>query len=276
MERTTRVGPAGWSYKDWEGFVYPQKPGPKFDPLGYLANFFDTIEINSTFYRPPSASTASSWVRRVAHNPRFKFTAKLYRVFTHERGTGTQKDESEFRNGIEPVRDAGRLGGLLMQFPWSFRNTQENREYLANLIERFGEYPLVVEVRHLSWNQPAVLDWFAEKDVGFCNIDQPLFHHSVKPSQVTTSRVGYIRLHGRNYENWFSENVRPSDRYDYLYSLDELEPWVDRIKVLSSQAHETYVITNNYYFSKRRVNAIDIQALLKGEKVGGPAVLAAK
>jgi uncharacterized protein YecE (DUF72 family) len=276
MEQITRVGPAGWSYKDWEGFVYPPQAGPKFDALAYLANFFDTIEINSTFYRAPSESAAKSWIRRVAHNPKFKFTAKLNRVFTHERGTATQKDETEFRIGIDCLSDATLLGALLMQFPWSFRNTQENREHVATLLERFGEYPLVIEVRHSSWNQLAVLDWLTEKDVGFCNIDQPLFHHSIKPSQVATSPVGYIRLHGRNYENWFSENARPSDRYDYLYSLDELEPWIDRIKVLSSQALETYVITNNHYLGQAAVNAIDIQALLKGDKVRAPAVLAEK
>jgi uncharacterized protein YecE (DUF72 family) len=117
MEQMIRVGPAGWSYKDWEGFVYPEKPGPKFDPLAYLARFFDTIEINSSFYRPPSASTANSWARRVAHNRGFKFTAKLYRTFTHERGTQTQKDEVDFRTGIDPLSDAGRLGALLLQFP---------------------------------------------------------------------------------------------------------------------------------------------------------------
>jgi uncharacterized protein YecE (DUF72 family) len=96
-EQTIRIGPAGWSYKDWEGIVYPQKPGSKFDPLGYLSGFFDTIEIDSTFYRTPSPATAASWVNRIERNPKFKFTAKLYRVFTHERGGGTLQDETEYR-----------------------------------------------------------------------------------------------------------------------------------------------------------------------------------
>src|SRR4030095_13591495 len=111
---------------------------------------------------------------------------------------------------------------------------------MARLMERFSEYPRAVEVRHASWNQPAVLDWFAENDAGFCNIDQPLFHDSIKPSQVATSRVGYVRLHGRNYENWFTENQRPSDRYNYLSSMDEWEPWFDRIKAVSSPGRESY------------------------------------
>ncbi|PYV39966.1 MAG: DUF72 domain-containing protein [Acidobacteria bacterium] len=275
QEQETRIGPAGWSYEDWKGTVYPEGSS-KFDPLAYLADYFDTIEINSSFYRPPSASTAKSWVRRVTHNPRFKFTAKLHRTFTHERPTDTQKDEVEFRNGVDPLHEANRLGALLLQFPWSFKNIQQNREHLADLIGRFRVYLLVVEVRHSSWNKPEVLEWFEEKGVGFCNIDQPLFRHSIKPSGLATSRVGYVRLHGRNYENWFSENERPSDRYDYLYSLDELEPWVDRIKTVASQARETYVITNNHYRGKAVVNALDLKALLKGEKVRGPATLAEK
>ena len=126
-----RIGPAGWSYKDWEGIVYPQKPGAKFDPLAYLARFFDTIEINSSFYRPFTQSTAKSWSRRVAEASDFMFTAKLQRVFTHERGKATEADEKAVREGIDVLTAEGKLGGLLLQFPWSFKNTDEERIYLA-------------------------------------------------------------------------------------------------------------------------------------------------
>jgi uncharacterized protein YecE (DUF72 family) len=272
---TIRIGPAGWSYDDWNGIVYPVDSGPKFDRLGYLATYFDTIEINSTFYRPPSVSTAKSWARRVAHNRHFKFTPKLHRTFTHERAL-TQKDEAEFRAGIDPLAEANLLGALLLQFPWSFKNTDESRTHLAELLQTFRNYRTVVELRHASWNQPAVLEWFSEKGVGFCNIDQPLFHRSIKPAGVATSGIGYVRLHGRNYDNWFSENARASDRYDYLYSLDELEPWVDRIKTVSIETIETYVVTNNHYVGQAAVNALDIKALLLGERVPGPALLAQK
>src|SRR5688572_24955231 len=147
-----RIGPAGWSYKDWEGIVYPQKPGKNFDPLEYLANFFNTIEINSSFYRPPAPLTTKAWVKRVEHNPKFSFTAKLHRLFTHERGKATAKDEKEFKDGMAPFLKAGKLGALLLQFPWSFKNTVDDRLYLAKLLERFRKYPLVLEVRHASWN----------------------------------------------------------------------------------------------------------------------------
>ena len=275
-KQTIRIGPAGWSYKDWEGIVYPQKPGSRFDPLGYLSTFFDTIEINSTFYRPPSPSTAAAWARRIKHNPHFKFTAKLYRVFTHEPGGGTQKDETEYRKGLDPIFDAGRLGAILLQFPWSFKNTEAERERLARLLKQFSQYPQVVELRHSSWNTPGVLDWFEEAGVGFCNIDQPLFRHSIKPSSLATSKIGYIRLHGRNYQTWFTENRQPSDRYNYLYRPEELEPWVERVRMVSKEARETFVVTNNHYLGKAVVNALDIKALLAGGKVRGPAILTEK
>ena len=182
-----RIGPAGWSYKDWEGVVYPHKPGPRFDPLEYLARFFDTIEINSSFYRPPTASTSKSWAKRVAGNAGFRFTAKLHRIFTHERGKATEADEKEFRQGIEPLAKAGKLGAVLLQFPWSFKNTDDERAYLLNLLDRFKEYPLVLEVRHTSWNNPQILDWLEERGVGICNVDQPLFSKSIKPAALTTS-----------------------------------------------------------------------------------------
>ncbi|HSB11487.1 MAG TPA: DUF72 domain-containing protein [Blastocatellia bacterium] len=273
MKHKIRVGPAGWSYKDWNGIVYPPKAGSKFDPLSYLAGFFDTIEINSTYYRPPAASASKSWAKRVAANRDFKFTAKLYQKFTHERGEATAEDEIAFREGIDPLVDAGRFGALLLQFPWSFKNTDDERDYLSSLLDRFKDYPLVVELRHASWNEPAVYQSFERRGVGFCNIDQPLFSRSIKPSARATSRVGYVRLHGRNYENWFRETAAPHDRYDYLYSPEELEPWVEKIKKVSRDAEETYVVTNNHFRGKGVVNALEIKAMLNEEKVPGPATL---
>ena len=142
------IGPAGWSYKDWEGTVYPQKPGKTFDPLEYLARFFNTIEINSSFYRPPAVSTTKAWATRVSHNKSFTFTAKLNRLFTHDRGKATAADEKEFKQGMRPLVKAGRLGALLLQFPWSFKNTEEDSVYLAKMIQKFNQYPIVIEVRH--------------------------------------------------------------------------------------------------------------------------------
>jgi len=273
VKHTIRVGPAGWSYKDWNGIVYPPRLGSKFDPLEYLATYFDTIEINSSFYRPPAASSSRAWAKRVTHNRNFRFTAKLYQRFTHDRGQATQEDEKVFREGIDPLVEAGKFGALLLQFPWSFKNTEGERDYLAGLLDRFSDYPLVVELRHASWNEPAIYQSFERRGVGFCNIDQPLFARSIKPSARTTSRVGYVRLHGRNYENWFRANAAPHDRYNYLYSLDELDSWVNKIKKVSMQSEESYVVTNNHFRGKGVVNALEIKAMLEGDKVPGPALL---
>lgn len=272
-KRIIRVGPAGWSYKDWEGIVYPHKPGKSFDPLEYLAQFFNTIEINSSFYRPPVPSTTKSWAKRVAANKEFAFTAKLHRIFTHERGKATKKDEKEVRAGMDVLAKAGKLGGVLLQFPWSFKNTPDDRIYLAKLLERFSDYPLVLEVRHASWNNPEFYEWLDERGVGICNIDQPVFSKSIRPQALTTSRIGYVRLHGRNYQNWFREKAAPHERYNYLYSLDELDPWLVRIKEVSQQTRETYVITNNHFRGQGVVNAIEIKAALEEKTFPAPEPL---
>jgi uncharacterized protein YecE (DUF72 family) len=267
-----RIGPAGWSYRDWEGVVYPMLKPKGFHEATYLAQYFDTIEINTTFYRPPERWIASNWVRRVGANPRFRFTAKLFRGFTHERNA-TADDERQFKEGIAPLAEAGRLGALLLQFPWSCRNDEGNRAYLFDLFRRFRDFPLVLEMRHASWNQPAVRDVLAELGIGMCNIDQPLFARSITPSAHVTSPVGYIRLHGRNYQNWFTENQQTGDRYNYLYTLDELEPWVERTKVIAKRAEDTYVVTNNHFLGKAIVNAFELVSLLFGQPVEPPKEL---
>jgi uncharacterized protein YecE (DUF72 family) len=270
-----RVGPAGWSYADWDGVVYP-RPRPRgFHEAEYLAQFFDTIEINTSFYQPLRAALTKSWVTRVERNPDFKFTAKLWRRFTHERHA-THQDEKIFKVGLAPLVAAGRLGALLMQFPWSFKNTRESREYLGALVVQFMEYPLVVEVRHGSWNQPEIFQLLANLGVGFCNIDQPLIGRSIGPSERATAAVGYVRLHGRNYEQWFSSKDHPEERYNYLYSLAELEPWVERVKQVARQAEVTYVIANNHFEGKAIVNASQLTKLISGHPVSVPENLATR
>ncbi len=271
--RDIHIGPAGWSYTDWRGRVYPEGAGSKFDTLALVAKYFDTAEINSSFYRPPSPVTARSWLKRIEHNPNFVFTAKLYQAFTHARGKASAADEKAFREGIDPLVEAGKLGAVLIQFPWSFKNDREERGYLNQLVERFKDLPLVVELRHESWNSPRILQTLEDLGVGLCDIDQPLFANSIKPSAEVTSPVGYIRLHGRNYQNWFREEADVVERYDYLYSRDELEPWVERIKQVSEKAKQTFVIANNHARGQSLVNAFEVMALIDEQRVPGPAKL---
>ncbi len=273
--KVIRVGPAGWAYKDWRGIVYPHEKPRGFDELSYIASYFDTVEINSSFYGPPRPSTSKKWAESVAQNDRFRFTAKLFQSFTHQR-TPTPNDEKDFKGAMAPLVDARRLGAILIQFPWSFKNDAETRRYLTGILRRFQEFSLVVEVRHASWMDESCLDLLAELGVGICNIDQPLFHRSVKPATHVTSTIGYVRLHGRNYRNWFSATADVRERYDHLYSLDELEPWVARTKEIAANAKDTYVVTNNHYLGQAVVNAIEISSILQGKPVGVPLQLMAR
>lgn len=268
-----RIGPAGWSYEDWEGIVYPPKKGSKFDPLAYLADFFDTIELNNTFYRSPTPQMGKSWVKRIQSNPRFKFTAKLYRNFTHERQALTEGDEEAFKNGMAPLMENQRLGALLLQFPYSFHSTEDSWNYLKELAGKFREYPLVLEVRHASWDRGSVYQFLRETGIGFCNIDQPQVSYSIGATKKVTSAVGYLRLHGRNVKEWFREGAGRDARYDYLYNEFELFELTERIRQIAQEAEETYVITNNHYRGKAVCNALELKAKLAGKNVKIPEIL---
>ena len=164
------------------------------------------------------------------------------------------------------------LGAVLVQFPISFKNTNHNRDYLDTLLDKFRQYPLVIEVRHNSWTNEGTLRYFAQKGVAFCNIDQPLLGKAVLPSEVVTSPVGYVRLHGRNHEQWFDSDSG-ADRYNYLYNHDELQTWKQRVDVISGKAQKTFVVTNNHFEGKAAVNALQLRSMLTGGPVRVPATL---
>lgn len=269
-----KIGPAGWAYKDWAGYVYPQPRPRDFHPATFLAEYFDTIEINTSFYHPMKAEHAAQWIDRVAANPRFVFTAKLWKKFTHEHDA-TIADEREARAGLDILHAGNKLGALLLQFPFSFHREPETVAYLQNVLKRFASYPLVVEVRHSSWNIPATFDLLREHNTGFCNIDQPIIGRSLEPSTAATAPVGYVRLHGRRYDTWFTDDpsVAPHERYNYLYSNEELKPWAARIQKVSKQAGTVFVITNNHYQGKGVVNALQLIHILTKSKVNVPEPL---
>lgn len=283
-----RIGTAGWSYKDWDGILYPPEvTRKKIHPVEFLARFFDVIEINTSFYGHIRPEWGRLWCRRAAAvNPDFRFTAKLHRSFTHSPLAVMEptsaasirpndEDERMAREGLESLATEGMLGALLIQFPVSFKNTSLNREYLEQLLRQFIEYPRVVEVRHESWNQPETIAQFIRDNVGFCNIDQPLLGKSLAPTEHVTSGIGYVRLHGRNYENWFddSEEANRNDRYNYLYKPAELEKWKEKIETIAQKAQSIFVIANNHYQAKAPVNALELRSMLEGKKVRAPETL---
>lgn len=252
--------------------VYPRH-GARFDHLAYLASFFDTIEINSPFYRIPPPTHARSWVRRVAANEDFKFTTKVFRGFTHEDAPLAADDVKAFRNYLDPLMEAGKLGAVLLQFPWSFKNSPESRQRLIELFDALHDYPKALEVRHATFQEPAFLDFLEERGVSWVNVDQPLFSDSVKPADTVTGPVGYARLHGRNYEKWFA-HAESWERYNYLYSKKELEPWAARIRAMAAKK-ETYVVTNNHFRGQAILNAGDLKEALGQDGTLPPQLAAA-
>ena len=274
LPATIKVGPAGWSYADWAGIVYPRLRPPGFHQPAYLARYFDTLEINTSFYRPVRPEHARLWALRVAYNQRFLFTAKLHRSFTHDGNAGPE-EERAFRGMADVLMESGRLGAVLAQFPWSSKHTTENRAYVAELLKRFRDYPMVVEMRHGDWLSRLFLELLHKHGAGFCNIDQPTLSHGMAPSAVLSGPIGYIRFHGRNYQSWFAHGETESrhERYNYLYSPTELEPWRNRIQKVAADAQTTFVISNNHYQGKGAANALQLISMLLGKRVEAPETL---
>ena len=273
-----RFGPAGWDYPDWKGVVYP-RPAPRgFDPLAHLARFFDAVEVNSTFYRPQRPEVARAWCERIADRPRFRFTAKLWQRLTHQREAYGDDEVKQARAALDALAEERRLGAVLLQFPWSFRRDVPALEWLRDLAGALAGLPLVVEVRHASWNVPETYAELAERGLGFVNVDQPLFRSSLAPSAVATARVGYVRVHGRNYKDWFREGAGRDARYDYLYTPEELQPWAERTRALASEVgvEDVYVVTNNHFRGQAVANAAMLASMVEGRTVEIPPELATR
>lgn len=281
------VGTAGWSYKDWEGIVYPAQIKKSQHPVEFMARYFDVLEINTSFYGHVKPEWGKLWSRMArAVNPAFLFTAKLNRAFTHspipvlqsssaETIRANAEDERLAREGFASLAAEGTLGAVLIQFPISFKNTGPNRMHLDNVIEKFKQFPLVVEVRHNGWTNEGTLRYFADKGVAFCNIDQPKLGKAIAPSEHVTAPLGYVRLHGRNYDQWFDSDSR-DDRYNYLYTDPELRGWKTRIDAIGEKTQKTFVIANNHFEGKAAVNALQLKSMISGKQVEVPGTLLKK
>jgi uncharacterized protein YecE (DUF72 family) len=283
MSATIHVGTSGWSYPEgagtWNGIFYPPRGTRGFraaDELRYYSEHFDTVEVNSTFYRPPSAVTTRRWAEHTP--PGFEFSVKLYQKFTHAgmigRGRGldrtpkaagataplpspTPADADEFRAALDPLASAGKLGPLLAQFPAGFRATPETREYLADLLLDFRDYPLAVELRHKSWSDDSARTAALLNEVGaaWVQIDEPKFRFSIRQDfAANTPGCYYLRLHGRNAAQWWRHDS-PDDRYNYLYTPSELKPFADTMSEVSTGVRKAYLYLNNHFAAKAVVNA---------------------
>ena len=270
-----RIGTSGWSYPTgdgtWNGVFYPnaaQRPRGrgKFDELRFYAEHFDTVEVNSTFYRIPTVTTAASWAKRTP--PGFEFALKLFQKFTHpemfQKATGADpfdlgtKDVDEFRAAIDPLASADKLGALLAQFPASFKNEPNTRGYLAWLLEQFREHDVAVELRHRSWSDDAeeTQRLLAQFGAAWTQIDEPKFKLSIRQNLLPNVKTFYyLRLHGRNAAQWWSHE-KSEDRYNYLYSASELEPFAEAVEEATRrEVKKAYLYANNHFSAKSVANA---------------------
>jgi len=280
-----RIGTSGWNYPSgrgtWNGLFYPpaekgRRPKgaakPRFDELAYYAEHFDTVEVNTTFYGQPKASVARTWAQRTP--PGFEFSLKVYRKLTHADTPGVPSLDlegiDEYRRGIGPLADAGKIGALLAQFPPSFKQNAESQGYLDTLLGRFRDYPVAVELRHRSWsdNFGATLSLLNSHNAALTQIDEPKFKLSIRQNQLPNiAGFYYMRLHGRNAAQWWNHD-KSEDRYNYLYSADELKTFAATADAARRLVKKFYLYFNNHFASKAVVNAVMIKSQL-GEPVTG-------
>lgn len=278
-----RVGPAGWSYADWEGRVTPRRRPRGFHGLAHLARFVDLVELNTSFYALPRADHAARWAELVADRPRFRFSAKLYGEFTHAGVTHGETLAPEaytqtvraFRAGLAPLRAAGRLAVLLAQFPLAFRRSKGAVQRLERLAETFGGEALVLELRHASWFDAAGLRVLERLPVSLATIDLPSDprHPPAATEAPQVGPIAYLRLHGRNSAAWFDPAAGRDQRYDYLYSPAEVTELARVARRLASGADETAVVTNNHFGGQAVANALELVGALDGSLPAAPAEL---
>jgi uncharacterized protein YecE (DUF72 family) len=272
-----RVGTAGWSYPDWEGVVYPRRKGAGFHPLRHLARYLSCVEINSSFYATPNADHAERWVRMVEGRERFRFIVKLQNLFTHQplpsRDLDLQRGADDFLTGIEPLRRARRLTGLLVQFPHSFRASEASARRLELLAEVFGHLPLLLEVRHGSWYESAPLKRVRALGYSLIHLDLPYAADHPPAEAPIVGATGYLRVHGRNAASWFDARAGRDQRYDYLYPPDEVAGLARTARRLAAATDETFVITNNHFAGKAVANALEMLAVLEERPPLAPAEL---
>lgn len=270
-----RIGTAGWSYEDWKGTVYPPRPGARFDPLAYLAGYFDLVEVNVTFYRLPRPEVVASWLKRTAAHPGFRFVLKAPSSWTHPRRDEARATTAAFRELADLLAAGGRLGGVLLQFPWSFRDVAANRDRVEALLTELSGLPAAVEVRHGGFARGDWSEWLAARGALPVNVDQPVIGDSLPLAAIATKRAAYFRLHGRNRESWFDAQAGRDARYDYLYGEAELDEIASRIQEGAAEAAELFVVANNHFRGQAAVNALQLRARLTGERVAVPPYLLA-
>jgi len=244
------VGTSGYSYDDWVGPFYPADLG-KREFLSYYGQVFDSVEVNYTYYRMPNPATLRAMGNKVGSD--FSFAVKANSAMTHER-TADEELFDEFRVALSPLAESGKLGVVLAQFPWSFRPAREAVDWLRRMAGCMEGLPLVVEFRNAGWIRERTFEFLDDLGLGFCCVDQPRLEGLVPPVVRLTGSIGYVRFHGRNAEKWW-EHDEAWERYDYLYTREELSEWVPRVAELAEKADVLYAFFNNHYQAQAVQNA---------------------
>lgn len=275
------IGCIGWSHEDWVGSFYPRELARRRGEwLAYYARYFSTVEINSTFYRPPGELQVASWVRKGSELRDFQYSLKMPQQVTHEHMVRGERDgairgAAAFeRSCIEPLAQAGLLGSVLLQLSPFFSKDESHLRTLEAVLESLSslDYDYAVEFRHPSWREgegdmidPQAAEILRQRSIALALIDGlgPHIRRAEGPGHA------YIRFHGRNYDIWYrGERERREDdlrlnRYDYLYSLQELEPWVPRIREMELNEQMIRIYFNNHARSKAAKNALQLMDLLQ-------------
>ncbi|MBI2184996.1 MAG: DUF72 domain-containing protein [Thaumarchaeota archaeon] len=251
-----RVGTSGYSYQDWKGAFYPQNLASK-DFLKHYSNFFDCVEIDSTYYRIPSLFLIDALTKKVPSS--FRFTVKTPSTFTHTRDKFLETLEP-FRKATAPMIRKGMLACYLAQFPSSFPYSKDSLAHIADIANNL-DAPLCVEFRKRDWQKDEVYEFLREKRTGFANVDTPRFKTLPVPSAVATSEIGYVRFHGRNVAKWW-RHEQTYERYDYVYTTEELQEWIPRIKQIQEKTKVTYILFNNHFRAKAIDSANNMKKLL--------------
>lgn len=252
-----KIGTSGYSYEDWRGVFYPADL-PSNQMLEYYAQFFDTVEINSTYYSIPHRSVFYHLGRKTPEG--FEFIVKVHKETTHNRQEN-ERAMGEIIDAIQPLDEMGKFSGFLAQFPYSFKNTPENREYLVKTRKLAGIYPIFVEFRNWTWNRPEVFEFLQENQIGYVNVDQPRLRGLLPPQEVVTSQLGYVRFHGRNKAEWWKGTNET--RYNYLYSREELQDWLIHISHILQKSAKTFIFFNNHPQGKAVQNARMLKEMIK-------------
>ena len=269
-----RIGVAGWDYPDWDGIVYPAGRPGRFDRLRYLARYVQLIEVNSTFYRPVAAPVAASWVRRTADLEGFRFTAKAHRSWSHDGSPDLDRVVPETLRGLEPLREAGRLGALLVQFPHAFRCEPTALDRIARLADRCRGWPVAVEVRHASWEADDAERWFRDREIAWCVIDQPrVDRSSLGLLRRVTAPFAYVRLHGRNCKAWFDPAAGRDRRYDYRYGARGIGDLAPDVREIARSARALYAVQNNHFRGQALADSLQMRAAVEGVRPLAPPEL---